>query len=143
MIRPIYDQAWSKTFYEWLQPRANIEVDDYTTIGFLDDWDNIVGVILFCGYDGNNIYVHIASDNPKHVQRRFIKLMFDYIFNQAKCQRVTATCTAQNKRSMKLIEGVCFKKEGYLKNFLKKHDKLYDIALYGMQKEDCRWVISR
>ena len=47
MIRPIYDQAWSKTFYEWLQPRANIEVDDYTTIGFLDDWDNIVGVIIF------------------------------------------------------------------------------------------------
>ena len=47
MIRPIYDQSWSKKFYEWLQPRANIEVDDYTTIGFLDEWDNIVGVILF------------------------------------------------------------------------------------------------
>ncbi len=140
MIRPILDQSWKKKFYEWLQPRADIDTDDYVTIGFLDDWDNIVGVILFCNYDGNNIYVHIASDSPRYVQRRFIKLMFDYIFNQAKCQRVTATCYSHKTKSRKLIEGVGFKQEGYLKNFVKKHDKLYDIALYGMQKEDCKWV---
>ena len=139
MIEPVFDQLQKEKFYEWISPRADIEVDDYTTIGFVDG-EQIVGVILFCNYDGNNIYVHIAAEYPGAVQRKFIRLMFDYIFNQAKCQRVTATCLENKKRSQKLIEGVGFKKEGLLKNFVRKDDTLYDIIIYGMQKEDCKWV---
>ena len=46
MIEPVFDQLQKEKFYELISPRADIEVDDYTTIGFVDG-EQIVGVILF------------------------------------------------------------------------------------------------
>ena len=140
MIKPVFDESKKQEFYDWISPRADIETDDYEIIGFVDEKNNTVGAILFCNYDGNNIYVHIAADTPRAVQRRYTKLMFDYIFNQVNCQRVTTVCLPSKTRSKKLIEGVGFKQEGLLKNYLKKENQLHDVIIYGMQREECIWV---
>ena len=66
--------------------------------------------------------------------------MFNYIFNEKKCQRVTTICLPEKIRSKKLIEGIGFKQEGLLKNYLKKENKLHDLIVYGMQREECIWV---
>ena len=107
--------------------------------GFVED-EEILGVIVFSDYDGNNIFIHLALDDPRVCQRRFIKLMFDYCFNQAGCNRVTATCDNNYDRIKKLIEGVGFEKEGVLKSMMKIKDDYVDAAVYGMLKENCRWV---
>ena len=95
---------------------------------------------MFSDYDGNNIFVHVALDTPRACQRKVIKLMFDYIFNQAKCGRATATCNNSNERIKKLIEGVGFEKEGLMRNAMQIDDTYVDAAVYGMLKENCRWV---
>ena len=44
MIEPVFDQLQKEKFYKWISPRADIEVDDYTTIGFVNE-DEIVGIL--------------------------------------------------------------------------------------------------
>ena len=69
-----------------------------------------------------------------------IKLMFDYIFNQAGCGRATATCNNSNERIKKLIEGVGFEQEGLMKNAMQIDNTYVDAAVYGMLKVNCKWV---
>lgn len=141
MIEVVIDNKWKDKCYDWIKGRANIHADteDYTFMGFVED-EEILGVIVFSDYDGNNIFIHLALDDPRVCQRRFIKLMFDYCFNQAGCNRVTATCDNNYDRIKKLIEGVGFEKEGVLKSMMKIKDDYVDAAVYGMLKENCRWV---
>ena len=141
MIEVVIDNKWKDKCYDWIKGRANIHADteDYTFMGFVED-EEILGVIVFSDYDGNNIFIHLALDNPRVCQRRFIKLMFDYCFNQAGCNRVTATCDNNYDRIKKLIAGVGFETDGVLKSMMKIKDDYVDAAVYGMLKENCRWV---
>ena len=66
--------------------------------------------------------------------------MFDYIFNKVNCHRATATVDEKNLRIKKLIEGVGFKKEGSIRNMIKRKNKLLDVAIYGMIKDECTWI---
>tara|TARA_B100000900_G_scaffold415073_1_gene443676 strand:- start:2610 stop:2948 length:339 start_codon:yes stop_codon:yes gene_type:complete len=101
-----------------------------------------LGVLLFSDYDGHNIHVHLALDDPRVCQRRYIKLMFDYAFNQCKCNRMTAICVHGYERNERLLAGVGFVKEGVIRQVLydDKTDKWLDGSLYGMLKGECRWV---
>ena len=141
MIQVTSDDKWRTKCFEWIKPKAHIHSneDKYSFLGIIED-DEILGVILFSDYDGNNIFVHVALDTPRACQRKVIKLMFDYIFNQAGCGRATATCNNSNERIKKLIEGVGFEKEGLMRNAMQIDDTYVDAAVYGMLKENCRWV---
>ena len=141
MIEIVTNDEWKNKCYDWIKDKAHIHstAEDYTYIGMIED-KKILGVVIFSDYDGNNIFVHVALDTPRACQRDTIRLMFDYAFNQAKCNRVTATCDNNYSRIKKLIEGVGFKKEGVLKNMMKIKDAYVDAAIYGMLKEDCKWV---
>ena len=141
MIKVVIDDKWKHKCYDWIKDKAyiNAETKEYTFMGCVED-GKIGGVLLFADYDGNNIFIHVALDNPKVCQRRFIRMMFNYCFNQIGCNRVTATCDDDYSRVKKLIEGLGFKKEGVLKSMMKIKDDYVDAAVYGMLKEDCRWV---
>tara|TARA_R100001086_G_scaffold221738_1_gene139065 strand:+ start:827 stop:1252 length:426 start_codon:yes stop_codon:yes gene_type:complete len=141
MIQVVTSDDWKEKCYEWIKPKAHIYNvhDTYAYIGLIEN-SNIIGVILFSDYDGNNIFIHVALDTPRACNRKIIKLMFDYVFNQAKCSRATATCDNNYDRIKKLVEGVGFEKEGVMKKMIYKENKYVDCAIYGMQKEDCKWV---
>ena len=135
--REIYDKA-----YEYLQPRAHIlrplEHED-RVIAFTKD-DEVVGALLFSDYDGNNIMVHLALDDPKIASRRNIKLMFDYAFNQCKCNRMTGICVDGYERNERLLAGVGFKKEGIIRNIMNVDGIWVNGAIYGILKGECKWV---
>ena len=141
MIELVSTPEWKDRCYEWIKPKAHLYSDNekFSYIGIIED-EKILGVILFSDYDGNNIFVHVALDTPRACQRKVIKLMFDYIFNQAKCGRATATCNNSNERIKKLIEGVGFEKAGHMRTAMQIDDTYVDAAVYGMLKENCRWV---
>tara|TARA_R110002012_G_scaffold167566_2_gene331038 strand:- start:123 stop:551 length:429 start_codon:yes stop_codon:yes gene_type:complete len=141
MIQVTSDDKWRTKCFEWIKPKAHIHSneDKYSFLGIIED-DEILGVILFSDYDGNNIFVHTALDTPRACNRRVIRLMFDYIFNQANCSRATATCDNNYDRIKKLIEGLGFEKEGVLKRMMQIENKYVDCAVYGLLKENCKWV---
>tara|TARA_R110000803_G_scaffold22601_3_gene56065 strand:+ start:1544 stop:1969 length:426 start_codon:yes stop_codon:yes gene_type:complete len=141
MIATVTENSFKKEAYEWLAPRAHMaEYDEnFSYIAFVED-GNILGVLLFSDYDGHNIFVHLALDDPRCCQRRYIKLMFDYAFNQAKVSRMTAMCLNGYERNEKLLSRTGFVKEGVVRKFFRTGSGVKDAALYGMLKEECRWV---
>jgi len=141
MIVTVTEDHFKKEAFEWLAPRAYLGGfdEDFSYIAFCED-GKILGVLLFSDYDGHNIFVHLAIDDPRCCQRRYIKLMFDYCFNQAKVNRMTALCVNGYTRNEKLLGKTGFTKEGVVRKFFKKGNEYKDAALYGMLKEECTWV---
>jgi len=141
MIEVVATEEWKDKCYNWIKPKAHLYSDNekFSYIGIIED-EKILGVILFSDYDGNNIFVHVALDTPRACQRKVIKLMFDYIFNQAGCSRATATCDNSNYKIKKLVEGLGFEKEGLMKNVMQIDDTYVDGIIYGMLKENCKWI---
>ena len=142
MIKAVTDEIWRKRIFEYVKPKAHITTNldnKFSFIGFVEN-DNIFGGLIFSDYDGYNIFVHLALETPRVCQRRFIKMMFSYCFIQLKCSRMTAMCVNGYTRNEKLLKGVGFTKEGVIRKVMKVKDKFVDSAIYGMLKEECKWV---
>jgi len=92
--------------FTWLQPRAHLWRDikeDDRHIAFTED-GQIKACLLFSDFDGHNIFVHLAIDDPRACQKRYIKLMFDYAFNQCNSNRMTAMCVNGYTRNERLLK---------------------------------------
>ena len=115
MINFVTDNSWRKKCFDFIKDKAHIYNDSstFSYIGIIED-DKILGVIYFCDYDGNNIFIHAALDTPRACNLRVIKLMFDYIFNQINCKRATITCDVANKKAIKLSKGLGFERKIFL-----------------------------
>jgi RimJ/RimL family protein N-acetyltransferase len=144
MIVSRVDDSIRQKAFEWIAPRAHIAremFEDDRHIAFVDEEsDEIQGCLLFSDYDGHNIFVHLAIDNPRVCQRKNIKLMFDYAFNQCKCHRMSALCVNGYDRNERLLAGTGFVKEGVIRQAMKVKGTYVDAALYGILKGECKWV---
>ena len=67
-------------------------------------------------------------------------MLFTYCFIQLKCDRITAMCFNGYKRNERLLKGSGFVKEGRIRKVMKVNGKFVDGAIYGMLKEECKWV---
>ena len=144
MIVSRVDNEIRQRAFEWIAPRAHIMremFEDDRHIAFVDDeTDEIQGCLLFSDFDGHNIFVHLALDTPRVCQRKNIRLMFDYAFNQCNCHRMTAMCVNGYERNERLLSGTGFTKEGVIRDTMKVNGQWVDAALYGILKGECRWV---
>jgi RimJ/RimL family protein N-acetyltransferase len=144
MIATRVDSGIRQSAYDWIASRAHIArdlQDNDVHIAFVDEESNeIQGCLLFSDYDGHNIFVHLAIDNPRVCTKTNIRLMFDYAFNQAGCHRLSAICVNGYERNEKLLAGVGFVKEGVVRQAMKVNGKWIDAALYGILKGECLWV---
>lgn len=144
MIEARVDEDIRQAAFDYLAPRAHIQRDlEHTDrhIAFVNTQTaEIEGCLLFSDYDRHNIFVHLALDTPRVCQRRYIKLMFDYMFNQCKCERATAMCIDGYERNERLLSGTGWTKEGVVRRSIKVQGEWKDAALYGMLKGECRWV---
>jgi RimJ/RimL family protein N-acetyltransferase len=105
-------------------------------IGMLEDGKLIAGVV-FNMYMGNGIMLHVAADKPGWLNREFLRATFAYPFKQLKCARVTGLVRTDNKDAQRFDEHLGFKKEGVIR---KGDDDGCDLIIYGMLKEECRWL---
>ena len=144
MIVARVDDEIKKLAFDWIAPRAHIarpmERDDVHIAFVNEETNDIQACMLFSDYDGHNIFVHLAIDNPRACTRNHIKLMFDYAFEQCNCQRMSAMCVNGYERNERLLAGVGFLKEGVVRQAMKVKGQYVDAALYGILKGECRWV---
>jgi len=142
VIEVVTDEKWKKPIGDYVKKYAHIhhDVDDwYSYFGYIEN-NKVLGGLLFSDWDGYNIWVHLALESPRVCQRRFIKMLFTYCFIQLKCGRITAMCINGYERNERLLKGTGFVKEGIVRKVMKVDGKYIDGALYGMLKEECRWV---
>ena len=123
---------------EHLRPRINSVMDfgEFSVIAVLRDGAPCA-VVIYNMYFGHDISMTIASNDPRWASKKVLKGLFAYPFLQMGCARVTATTSKKNTPARNLLSKVGFAYEGKQeKGFMGQ----YDLLLYGMTKEKCKWL---
>jgi len=133
MHRIIYDQhpailAWAEARIGWNLP------DSYTIAGEVDGVIECVAVFSRSHFD--DMEISFATRSTKWPSRRYIRAVFRYVFYQLGKARCTALVLANNEKSANLVERLGFRLEGRAR----KVNKGTDLLIYGMLKEECRWI---
>lgn len=119
------------------------ELGDYVAYGILKD-NKPIAVIIYNWFrqmsHGNDMRVIIASDDPSWCLPGMLREIFAYPFLIAGCERLTAVIRDGNKRSLKLCQGLGFKREG---NLRRAFNGKTNALMLGMLKSECRWIMRR
>lgn len=106
-------------------------------IGLVSDGEMIAGV-LYEGFTGHNIWMHVAAKpGRKWLNREFLKVCFEYPFNDLGCRRVSGWVEDSNIEAKRFDEHLGFKQEARLRGAARDGG---DVCLYVMWREDCRYV---
>ena len=98
----------------------------------------IRGAVVYTMHMGNGCMLSVASDGTRHwLNRDFLRAVFVYPFIQMNYMRVTGLVRVDNFDAQRFDEHLGFKREGLLR---KGDDDGTDLILYGMLKEECRWI---
>lgn len=122
---------------KWVGER--IDEDDFgpcTSIGLEKDGELVAGVV-FNWYTGPSICMHVAGTGRDWLTRDFLYRCFAYPFIQLECNRVTGLVRIDNFAAQKFDEHLGFVREGVIR---KGATDGTDFILYGMLKEECRWL---
>lgn len=112
---------------------------DFSTISMWED-GALLCAILYEGYCGNSINMHVAAVGGKRwMNRRILFAAFDYPFNQLKVDRVTGLVPDSNEAAKRFDEHLGFVREGVLR---RGADDGSDLIVYGMLREECRHLES-
>ena len=107
------------------------------TLGLEEDGELIAGVV-FENYTGSSITIHVAAvEGKRWLNKDFLFRVFAYPFLQLECNRLTGLVRADNQTAQKFDEHLGFVKEGVMR---KGATDGTDYIIYGMLKEECRWL---
>lgn len=108
----------------------------YDAIGFANEVSGGKGGVVYYNYLGHSVEALVAGEGywltPLNVQAIFL-----YPFVTLKCWRMTVFASKDNKISRRFIQKLGFKLEG---NVRKGMPDGKDAIMYGMLKEECRWI---
>jgi RimJ/RimL family protein N-acetyltransferase len=94
----------------------------------------IVSGVAYNDFNGPNINAHIATDAP--LTKSFLRAIFDYPFNCANVQRITALVGEGNVKSRHLCERFGFIEETRLQGA----HQTGDLIVYRMRRNECKWL---
>ena len=138
MKKVIYGQDPRVT--EWVAEQ--VKEDDFgqcSAIGLEKD-GNLVAGVVFNWYTGPSIAMHVAGIGKEWLTRDFLYRCFAYPFIQLECNRVTGLVRTDNFAAQKFDEHLGFVREGVIRRGASDGT---DFILYGMLKEECRWLEMR
>jgi RimJ/RimL family protein N-acetyltransferase len=95
----------------------------------------LVAGVLYEDWNGANIVCHIAGEGA-WANREFLRVIFDYPFNQLKVRRITVPVASVNHISRRFVEHLGFELETTLAD---AHPE-GDILLYRITPDKCRWL---
>lgn len=123
---------------EWVAKRTN-EFGNFgcaVGIGWRKQGALVAGV-AYSDYNGVNMQMHVASDGTRRwLNREYLRVCFDYPFNQAEVQRVTGCVGEGNAKAREFIEHLGFERETRLSGA----HPTGDLLIYCMRKPQCRWL---
>ncbi|MBP5615333.1 MAG: GNAT family N-acetyltransferase [Alphaproteobacteria bacterium] len=106
------------------------------TLGIMQNNEVIAGVVLSNIRENVDVWMTIFALDKKWCNRRILRALFGVCFDVLKCRRASVRVDASNQKSVKLIEGLGFHKEGVLRAF---EDNGNDAIIYAMFNNECLW----
>lgn len=96
----------------------------------------IIGGVVYNLPSPTNICMHVASTEAAWMTKQFLFFAFAYPFLQLNKRRVTGLVPAKNLNAQRFDEKLGFKFEGIMRH----GDIDDDLIIYGMLKEECRFI---
>lgn len=100
----------------------------------------LVGGVVFNRYSGFDVSLTAAFDAPGWALPGTVRAILAYPFIDLGCKRVSARTGKKNRKARKLLEDLGFVLEGVCR---RGYDGFEDAMMYGLLKEDCRWLKGR
>ena len=130
----IYDMALLAPF---VQQRTGIALSQgMTGIGW-QRRGRLVAAALYEGYNGPNVWVHLAAEGAHWLGKTFLRAGFAYPFLVCKVQRLWGRVDASNLAARRFDEHIGFREAARLHGAA--HDG-GDTIIYCMTREECRYV---
>jgi len=111
-------------------------VCSYHAIGIEKDGKLIAGC-LYYNFRENGLEMTFAATNKRWPTRKNLKTFFDYPFEQLGLQRVTALIRRDNKQSIDMVKRLGYRLEGICR---KTFSDNCDAVIFGMLKNECKWI---
>lgn len=96
----------------------------------------LYGGVIFCGYTGASMQMHMAGFRPNWSSRDMIWVAFHYPFVQLGVKKLFGQVGVHKPEVLKIDLQLGFKVEAIIKDVYPEGD----MALLSMYKEDCRWL---
>ena len=97
----------------------------------------LVAGVAYADWNGPNVVCHIASDGTRRwATREYLRVIFDYPFNQLRCKRITVCVGEGNGDSRRFVQHLGFR----LESTLRAAHPSGDLLVYAMFKEQCKWT---
>lgn len=152
VVKKNYDHL--RPFLQWVTPDFSLESArefiERTNDGFAENKnpaygilynEEIVGVIGFVNFSRNNRRIEIGywidkDHEGKGLIGKACKALIDYVLEELDLNRVEIHCSTENTRSRAVPERLGFTLEGVLRQSEWRHERFYDMAIYGLLKDE-------
>lgn len=108
-------------------------VPPYVALG-VGDYDELRGALIFNGFDHFGIEMTVVGEHCW--TRQIIRFIFDYVFNDLNCIRLTVHVRASKPEHEALAKRLGFVREGVVRCKYGSDDGI----LMGMLRNECRWL---
>ena len=105
-------------------------------LGLERDGELVCGV-LYDGWNGVNMWMHVAIAPGGMLTRQFVHYAFYYPFVEIGCKRLTGLVEANNLAARRFDEHLGFRVEATLAGAASDGG---DVLLYAMTRDECRWL---
>ena len=120
---------------EWMAAKLGVPmVPPFTAFGVLDDQGTLIGGALFnCD---TRIDIELTIYGPGATTPEALRYGSEYCFIQTGHARMSASVNRHNRHMLRFMENCGFKLEGTKR----MPDSRDDILLFGMLKNECKWL---
>lgn len=110
----------------------------YTALGLADTSGALVGALVYTDYNGHSIELSVHA--PGHViGPDALRQMFRYPFETCQVLALGARTRRANTGVRKMLGRLGFRPEGIRRRYYGP-GRANDAVLYGMLREECRWL---
>ena len=97
----------------------------------------VQGGVVYTGYLGASIMVHMAGSETNWACRDFLWLVYDYAFNQLGVRKLVGLVPADNLRALSVDLRMGFRIEAKLAEMMPGGE---DLLIVTMTKAECKWL---
>lgn len=96
----------------------------------------LVGGVIFTGYTGASIGIHVASFDTRWIDKDMLWITFHYPFEQLGVQKLFGQVPSSNRKALDFNKKLGFKEEARIAGVFPDAD----LVVMSMLRSDCRWL---
>ena len=111
--------------------------NDLRAMFWVSNDGQIEWVVGYDGFIGKVCQMHVVKTAHKPAPRKMLWAAFDYPFNRAGIEMILGVVNSNNTYAMNFDKHLGFKELNRLPGM---HDDGGDLVLFGMKKDECKWI---